>query len=151
MKPLLTITAVVETLTGIGLAASPRSVVLALLGSPLDSPAGVIIARVLGAALFALGAACWLARDDPGSRAAAGLIAAMLLYNIAAVSLLGYARIGLGMSGAGLLPAAMAHSALLVWCLACLVIGRREVSIRTDSREAVTDRNVTEEGTDKAI
>src|SRR5208337_934574 len=51
-----------------------------------------------------LGAACWIARDDAQGRTAAGLVAAMLLYNIAVVSLLGYARIGPRLSGVGLWP-----------------------------------------------
>lgn len=129
MKTLLTIIAVIEAGTGVALAISPSAVVLLLLGTPLDSPAGLVIGRVLGAALFSLGAACWLARDDAQGRTAAGLIAAMLLYNIAAVSLLGYARIGLGMSGTGLGPAVILHSALLIWCVACLRITHRNMSV----------------------
>jgi hypothetical protein len=126
MKTLLTITAAVEAGTGVALAIAPSSVVLMLLGSPLDSPAGLVIGRLLGAAVFSLGTACWLARDD-----AQGLIAAMLLYNLGAVSLLGYARIGLAMSGFGLLPAVILHAALLAWCVACLRIARRGVGGRT--------------------
>jgi hypothetical protein len=42
---------------------------------------------MLGAALYALGATCWLTRADARGRTAAGLIAAMLLYNVATVSL----------------------------------------------------------------
>ena len=119
VKTLLTITAAVEAATGVALAVAPGSVVLLLLGSPLESPAGQVISRVLAAALFSLGAACWLARDEAQSRTAAGLIAAMLLYNIAVVSLLVYARVGLGMSGIGFLPAVILHAALSVWCVAC--------------------------------
>lgn len=119
---LLTITAALETGTGIALSVAPAAVVLILLGSPLDSPASLVIGRLLGATLFSLGAACWWARDDAQSRTVAGLIAAMLLYNGAAVSLLGYARIGLGMAGVALWPAAILHSALAVWCVACLRI-----------------------------
>jgi hypothetical protein len=104
VKALLTITAAVEAATGVAFVVTPSSVVLMLVGSPLDSPAGVIIARVLGAALLSLAAACWLARRDVHSRAAAGVIAAMLLYNIAVASLLVAARFGSGMSGAGLQP-----------------------------------------------
>ncbi|MGZ3391830.1 MAG: hypothetical protein ACXVCF_19855, partial [Isosphaeraceae bacterium] len=46
---------------------------------------------------------------------------------IAAVSLLGCARIGLGMSGSGLGPGVILHSALAFWCVACLRITRRNV------------------------
>jgi hypothetical protein len=127
LKTLLAITAVIEAGTGIALAVAPSLVVLSLLGSPLDSPAGLVIGRVLGAALFALGTACWLARNDATGRSAAGLIVAILLYNIATVSLLVYARIGSGMSGIGLWPAAILHAALAVWCVVRLRIARAEM------------------------
>jgi hypothetical protein len=149
MKTLLTTTAAVETGTGVALAVAPSAVVLVLLGSPLDSPAGLVIGRILGAALFSLGAACWLARDDALGRTAVGLITSMLLYNIAAVSVLGYARIGLGMSGIGLGPGVILHSSLAVWCIACLRTARRNVSDRTSSPETMTERNMTKEGGDK--
>jgi hypothetical protein len=116
MRSLLTSTATIEAGTGVALALAPSETVRALLGSPLDSDAAGVIARILGAALVSLGAACWLARD----RSASGLVATMLLYNVAAVSLLGHAGIGLGISGVGLLPAIILHILLAIWCGACL-------------------------------
>src|SRR4051794_13039243 len=104
-KKLLMITGAIEASTGLALEVAPSWAALILLGSPLDSPAGSVIGRVLGSALFAIGAACWLARDDARGSANAGLISAILLYNTATVSLLGYARLGLGLSGVGLWPA----------------------------------------------
>jgi hypothetical protein len=99
-----------------------------LLGTPLEGPAGPVIGRVLGAALCSLGFACWLARGDSLGRTAAGLIAAMLFYNITVVSLLCYARIGLGMAGVALLPAVIVHSVLSAWCVATLRIARRNAT-----------------------
>src|ERR1700704_5856355 len=99
MKRLLTITALIEGATGLGLVAVPSVVVQLLLGSPLDTSAAVILGRVAGAALLALGLACWLAHDDTQSRAASGLVAAMLLYNIATAAVLAFAGIGLGLHG----------------------------------------------------
>ncbi len=115
MKTLLTITAMIEAATGVGLTIAPSWAASALLGAPFDSPAALVIGRVLGAALFSLGTACWLARSRP----AADLVAAMLIYNVATVSVLGYARIGLGLSGVGLWPGFILHSGLAAWCLAC--------------------------------
>ena len=135
VKMLLTITALIEAGTGVTLAVAPSSVVFVLLGSPLEGPASPVIARVLGAALFSLGSACWLAREDTHVRAARGLVAAMLLYHVAVVALLCYARIGLGMAGVALLPAAILHSALSVWCVANVRVARRKPSDNTHSRE----------------
>ena len=123
MKSLLTITAAVEAGTGVALAIAPSEVVRVLLGPPLDSPASLVIARVLAAAVFSLGAACWLSRND-----GRGLVRAMLLYNVGAVVVLGHARIGLGMTGIGLLPAILLHTVRAAWCFATLGIGRRKVS-----------------------
>jgi hypothetical protein len=115
MKPLLIVTAALETATGLALLVSPPIVACVLLGPALDLPRGVIMARVAGAALLALGVACWLTRED--GRA---LVAAMLVYNVAAVAILTHAGLGLGMSGTGLWPAVILHVTLAGWCMACL-------------------------------
>jgi hypothetical protein len=120
MNRLLKLTAIIEAATGLGLAAVPSVVVRLLLGSPLDTSAAVMLGRVAGAALLALGVACWLAHDDTRSRAARGLVAAMLLYNIAVAALLAFAGLGFGLHGVALWPAVVLHAALAVWCIACL-------------------------------
>jgi hypothetical protein len=131
VRMLLTITGALEAGTGLALAIAPSWIVQVLLGSPLDSPASLVIGRVLGAALFSLGAACWLARGDARGRTTEGLITAMLLYNTAVVSLLGYAHFGLAMSGVGGRPVIILHAALGVWCLACILISRQNRSYGT--------------------
>ena len=119
MKRLLTISTVIEVPTGLALLAAPVVVVQLLLGSTLDTSAAVLLGRVAGVALFALGLACWLARDDTQSRAARGLVTAMLLYNVAVASLLAYADLGLGLRGIALWPAVIAHAVMAAWCMAC--------------------------------
>src|SRR5438034_10093222 len=120
MSRLLKLTAIIETATGLGLMATPYVVVRLLLGSQLDTSAAVMLARVAGAALLALGVACWLARDDTKSRAARGLVVAMLMYNIPATAVLAFAGIGLGLHGVALWPAVVLHAAMGAWCVACL-------------------------------
>jgi hypothetical protein len=49
-----------------------------LFGEPLDSPLGICASRIIGAALFTLGLACCLARNENRNPAATRLIAALL-------------------------------------------------------------------------
>jgi len=120
MKILLMVTAVIEVGAGVALMGFPRTAVKLLFDSPLDSPAAVILGRLAGAALFALGVACWLARDDGQSGAARGLVAGMLFYNVAVVALFVFAAIGPGLHGELLWPAVILHGAMAGCCLACL-------------------------------
>jgi hypothetical protein len=120
MNRLLKLTALIEAATGFGLIVIPSVVVRLLLGSPLDTPAAVTLGRIAGAALLALGVACWLARDDTQSRTARGLVVAMLMYNLVATAVLAFAGIGLGLHGVVLWPAVVLHAAMGAWCVACL-------------------------------
>jgi hypothetical protein len=121
MKILLTATALIEVGAGVALECCPSFTMALLLGSGLDSPAAVILGRLTGAALLALGVACWLARGDTQSRAAKGLVAAMVVYNFAAVTLFTFAALGLGLHGVALWPAAVLHAGMTVWCIMCLL------------------------------
>jgi len=120
MRTLLIVTALFEAATGVALVASPSFVVSFLIGSPLDSLPGSVVARLAGVALLTLGVVCWLARNDQMNRVMVGPVSAMLLYNIAAATLLIYARLGLRLSGVGLWPAVVLHAILALWCIACL-------------------------------
>jgi hypothetical protein len=119
LKKLLTLTAIIEAATGLALIAVPAIVVRLLLGAEI-SGASIPLGRVAGAALLALGVACWLARDDTQSRTARGLVVAMLMYNIVATAVLAFAGIGLGLHGVALWPAVVLHAAMAVWCVTCL-------------------------------
>src|SRR5437762_11942276 len=119
MSRLLKLTAILEAATGLALIAVPAIVVRLLLGAEI-SGASIPLGRIAGAALLALGVACWLARDDTQSRAARGLVVAMLIYNIAATAVLAFAGIGLGLHGIVLWPAVVLHAAMAIWCIVCL-------------------------------
>jgi hypothetical protein len=124
MKALLIVTAAIEAGAGVALLAAPSVAASLLLGTELDTPPALTVARVAGAALLALGVTCWLARADAQSTAARGLIVAMLLYNSAAVAILAYAGIYLGLVSIALWPAVVLHVALAAWCVACLKMNR---------------------------
>ena len=118
-KRFLTLTAILEGATGLALIAVPDIVVRLLLGAEI-SGASIPLGRVAGAALLALGVACWLARDDTQNHAARGLVVAMLTYNLVATAVLAFAGIGLQLHGIVLWPAVVLHAAMGVWCGACL-------------------------------
>ena len=98
----------------------PSATVTLLVGVPLEAPAPLTVARVGGAGLLALGVACWFARGDTQSRAARGLVGAMLLYNVPAVAVLAFADVGFGLHGVALWPAVVLHAVMAVWCVTCL-------------------------------
>jgi multisubunit Na+/H+ antiporter MnhG subunit len=120
MKSLLIVMALVEAATGLALLLAPSLPVLLLFDASFDAPAALTVGRIAGAALLVVGVACWLARKDEQRRAASGLVAAMLFYNIAAVLLLAYAGTASGLRGIGLWPAVVLHAALAIWCIAGL-------------------------------
>ena len=126
MKYLLGLTAIFEAATGMALVLAPSLPVSLLFGVGLDAPIGLIVARIAGAGLLALGLACWLARADGRSRSARGLVAALLLYDVAATAVLIHAGLGLKLSGIALWPAVVSHVALAFWCIACLRITRAQ-------------------------
>jgi len=117
MRRLLIATAVFETGAGVALVSIPSVVVTLLVGAPLTTPAAVTVARVGGAGLLALGVACGLARNDAASGAGRALVVAMLVYNVGAVVILGYAGIWLRPVGVALWPAVTLHGAMAVWCV----------------------------------
>ncbi len=136
MKTLLTVSALFELGAGLALVCCPSAMVELLLGASLEEPAALTVARVGGAALLALGFACWLARTDTQSRAAKGLVAAMLLYNLLATALLAYANIGYGLHGPALWPGVILHAAMGAWCVECL-----QRSWRSQESGLFTDRD----------
>ena len=120
---LFTATAVIELGAGLALLICPSATAVLLVGAPLGAPASLTVARVAGAALLALGIACWLAGGDAHSRAARGLVAAMVLYNFGVAVILGAAGIRSQTVGIALWPAVMLHAMMTVWCIASLLGG----------------------------
>ena len=113
--PLL-VTAVLETGTAAASLLAPRLLVTLLFGQAPAALLVMVLARFIGAAPLSLGLACWWAAQDPESRAAEGVVRAMLLYDVAAALLLAYAGVS-GLTGILLWPAVAVHTAMAVWCL----------------------------------
>jgi len=113
---LLVITALIEGATGIALLTLAPLLASLLLGTPLDTLAGLAVARVAGAALLSIGLVCWLARDHASSPAGRAVVSSMLFYNVAVAVVLAYAGLQ-GANGIALWPAVAAHAAFAVWCI----------------------------------
>jgi hypothetical protein len=119
-KYLLIVTAFGEVGTGLLSLFLPAVLLALLLGASPAAPEAVFVGRIAGAALLAIGVACWLARNDHSSPAHLGLLTAVLIYDVAAAALLTYAGLVLSMVGIALWPAVVLHTALTVWCVVCL-------------------------------
>lgn len=103
MKKLLLLTGVAEAVTGVALIVAPMLVGRLLLGAELAGVA-VVVARVAGIALLALGVGCW-----PGP-ASLG----MLTYNALGTLYFAWLAIGGKWAGPLLWPAVAIHAGLTV-------------------------------------
>jgi hypothetical protein len=122
---LLAATAVIECAVGVPLVAVPSWVATLLLGTPLTGAAGLLVARIAGAALLAIGVSCWLERRRPAATALSGLVGGLLVYNAAVFALLSYAALLEGLRGIGTWPACAVHLVMAIWCARLLRTDRR--------------------------
>jgi hypothetical protein len=106
---LTTVSAAIETATGIALIGIPALAGRALLGVSL-SESGVAVVRLAGVALLSLGLACWPTADDITSSALRGLF----VYNLLAAVYLGYLPASGEFAGFLLWPACALHAVLAV-------------------------------------
>lgn len=114
MKQLLALAAVGEAGTGLFLVVYPPIVVWLLFGAEIAGT-GIVMSRLAGIALIALGVACW-----PGSAAGRGpsrALRAMLCYSLLAALYLAYLGIRGEWVGSLLWPAVAIH-AILTFLLA---------------------------------
>ena len=120
LKELFLVTAIVEIATGLALLALPAIVLISLLGIQSATAETLVVGRIAGAALLAIGVACALARNEATLPAQRGLLTGVLLYDVLAALLLVYAGLVVAMSGPALWPAVALHTLLAVWGLVCL-------------------------------
>ena len=110
-RMLLAIAAVMETLAGLGLMLTPDATMQLLFGGRPDG-VGMMMGRVAGVALLAIGVACWGARADSGGAARVGTVWAITLYNAGAGGLLVLFAISGQAAGLGVWSTAVFHLAL---------------------------------------
>ena len=103
MKKVLALAAVAEAGLGLVLLVYPPIVVRLLLGADIAG-AGIVVSRVAGIALIALGVACWPGPPRVG----------MLTYSAAVTLYLAYVGFVGGLSGILLWPAVVLHVILTV-------------------------------------
>jgi hypothetical protein len=120
-RTLLIVMAVLEAAIGLALIVAPSVATMLLLGSSLDTPLGLLMARLAGVALISLGAMCWFVSDSENGKVLSGAISSMFVYNIGAGAILAYAGVGLKMSGFGLWPTLLLHVALAAVCVSSVV------------------------------
>jgi hypothetical protein len=82
MKKLLTLTALLESGTGIGLLIIPSVVTTIILGSPVDTNVALVLTRITGIALLVIGIICWINRNGESKKSAKGLVGANQLIQL---------------------------------------------------------------------
>jgi hypothetical protein len=117
MKILLAIAAVGEIVAGLIALVNPPLAVRWLLGVEITG-AGIVVSRIAGIALIALGVACWPRAS--GSGASSG----MLTYSALATGYLAYLGISGEWHGELLWPAVVAHATMTL-LLAWRTVGRK--------------------------
>jgi hypothetical protein len=116
-------TAAIEVGAGAFLLIAPALVIWFLLGVPKPSHEALVVGRVGGAGLLALGVDCWLSRRDRDSRSRSGLLYGMLTYNVSVCAVLAYAGSMQSMAGIVLWPAVVLHGVMAGWCAVNLPSG----------------------------
>ena len=108
-----------EVPVGLGLLIAPSALATLLLGAPLTG-AGLVVARLAGGGLLALGIACWFARSTPTVPSSLGVAGALLIYNVIACITLSLALPPDPRSHALTLGAAILHGLVAAGLLAAL-------------------------------
>lgn len=123
LSGLLGVGALLEIPFGLGLIAIPSALTALILGAPLVG-VGLIVARLAGGGLLALGIACWFARPTPASHPSVGVAIGLLIYNVVACVTLVLALPGIG-NQALALGAAVLHGLLGAGLAGALVVVNR--------------------------
>ena len=124
LRLLLTLAGGLEILAGLATLITPAPVVSLLLGVPADAVA-LVLARLFGAGVFALGLACLKARDDVRSPAGLAVSVGITSYNVLAAVVLLWTAAGSGLGGLLLWAAGIGHAALGALFVSAIVTSSR--------------------------
>ena len=120
LKALFLVTAIVEIATGLALLGLPAVVLASLLGIQAALEETLVVSRVTGAALLAIGVTSALTRDDTRSPTQRGVLIGILTYDVLVALLLVYSALAVQLAGPALWPAVVLHTVLTIWCILCL-------------------------------
>jgi membrane protease YdiL (CAAX protease family) len=112
MKKFISLTAILEGLTGIALIAAPNIIVIFLLGKPLSGPEGKIIAMLAGTAILSLAVICWILRETQDLQK---LVKGMMFYNCVIIAIVMYGVLWYDIKNPGLWFVIGSHSVFFVW------------------------------------
>ena len=112
MKKFITLTAILEGLTGITLIAIPNSIVLFLLGKPTNGPEGKMMAMLAGAAILSIAVICWILRE---TLILQKLVKGVLFYNCVIITIAMYGMLCYRITNPGMWFVILGHSTLFVW------------------------------------
>ena len=115
--PLLLATAAIELSTGVTLLLAPSFLAELLLGETLGSTASMLVGRIAGAALIAIGLICLHDGTSNRTGSSAGLLGGLLVYNGTVSLLLAHGAVFAGLHGVLLWPVVLLHTAFLLWCV----------------------------------
>ena len=116
-RMLLTLFAIAEGATGLGLVVAPSILFVLLFETKQVASEAPLVGRICGAALLALAAASWGARGAEDRQGRLGLLVGVTLYNFLTMAVLTYSALVLEMVGILLWPAILYHAATSLWGL----------------------------------
>ncbi|MBY4589279.1 hypothetical protein RJJ37_30330 [Rhizobium redzepovicii] len=116
-RMLLTLFAIAEGATGLGLVVAPSILFVLLFETKQVASEAPLVGRICGAALLALAAASWGAGGAEDRQGRLGLLVGVTLYNFLTMAVLTYSALVLQMVGILLWPAILYHAATSLWGL----------------------------------
>ena len=123
-RVLLTLSGGLEILAGLGALITPALVVSLLLEVPVDAIA-LVLTRLFGAGVFALGLVCLKARNDVGSPAGLAVSIGITAYNVLAAVVLLWTAVGSSLGGLLLWGAGILHAVIGTLFVSALVTSKQ--------------------------